>query len=215
MPQFFFDLVTRTDESRRAFETHPVVLDAVARGMPLERYQALLLELYHLVWHFNPTCAAAASRMTDEFASVRYFLYRHMHEESGHEQWVLNDLDAVRVRGDAAIAHVPSVDVLGLNGFNYWSADRRHPCSILGMMYVLEVIASVYGGPFATAVKETLFLADDRGTSFIGSHAEMDAKHMAELRDVLNSIESGDARTSVIESAIVNFHYVTRIFSAI
>ena len=35
--------------------------------------------------------------MTDDFIHVRSFLYEHMHEESGHERWVLNDLEAVGV----------------------------------------------------------------------------------------------------------------------
>ena len=104
MLPFFSDLVMRTDEARRDFETHPVVLDAVARGMTLERYRRLLLELYHVVWHFNPVCAAAASRTPDEFRQVRYFLYDHMHEESGHEQWVMNDLEAVGVTHAATLA---------------------------------------------------------------------------------------------------------------
>src|SRR5215203_3820376 len=92
MLPFFADLVGRTDEARRAFETHPIVLDAVANGMPLLRYRALLLELYSVVWHFNPICAAAASRVSDKHVQVRYHLYEHMHEEMGHEQWVVNDL---------------------------------------------------------------------------------------------------------------------------
>ena len=75
MLSFFAELVIRTDEDRRAFETHPVIVDAVARGMSLERYRALLLELYHVVWHFNPVSAAAASRMGDEWMIVRHFLY--------------------------------------------------------------------------------------------------------------------------------------------
>ena len=63
MLPFFADLVSRTDEDRRAFETHPKLVDAVAHGMGVERYRALLLELYHVVWHFNPVCAAAAARL--------------------------------------------------------------------------------------------------------------------------------------------------------
>jgi hypothetical protein len=101
----FAELIMRTDEDRRAFETHPVVVDAVAQGMTVERYRALLLELYHVVWHFNPVCAAAASRMgtpADEaLQPIRHFLYEHMFEETGHEQWVLNKLD-----GEAALAAV-------------------------------------------------------------------------------------------------------------
>jgi pyrroloquinoline quinone (PQQ) biosynthesis protein C len=212
---FFAELVSRTDEARRAFETHPVVLDAVAHGMTVERYRALLLELYHVVWHFNPVCAAAASRMPDGHRGVRYHLYEHMHEESGHEQWVMNDLEAVGVAPEATRAHRPSADTQALNGYNYWAADRGHPCSVLGMLYALEVIASVYGGPFAAAITESLLLQGEQGVSFIGSHATMDAKHMAELRTVLNTLADDAARDAVAESAMVNFHHFTRIIEAV
>lgn len=212
---FFADLVTRTDEARRAFETHPVVLDAVAHGMNVERYRALLLELYHVVWHFNPVCAAAASRIADSHRQIRYFLYEHMHEESGHEQWVMNDLEAVGVAPAATQAHAPSPDTLALNGYNYWAAERRHPCSVFGMLYALEVISSVYGGPFASAIRESLLLEGERGVSFIGSHASLDAKHMAELRSVLNTLFDDDARDAIVESTMVNFHHFTRIIEAV
>jgi len=215
MLPFFADLVVRTDEARRAFETHPVVLDAVANGMPVERYRRFLLELYHVVWHFNPVCAAAASRMPDTHRQIRYHLYEHMHEESGHEEWVLNDLDAVGVGPEATRTHRPEVHTLALSGYNYWAAERRHPCSVLGMIYALEVIASVYGGPFSSAIRESLFLQDDRGVSFVSSHATMDAEHMAELRVVLNTLLDDEARDAVVESTTVNFHHFTRIFEAV
>jgi hypothetical protein len=194
MLPFFADLITRTDEARREFETNPVVLDAVAHGMPLARYRSLLLELYHVVWHFNPVCAAAASRVPDKLRQVRYFLYEHMHEESGHEQWVVNDLDAVGVSQATVLAHPPSLNTLALVGYNYWAADRRDPCSVLGMMYTLEVIASVYGGTFAEAIRGSLLLEGERGVSFISSHA---------------------TREAIVESTLVNFHHITRVFEAV
>jgi heme oxygenase len=82
---------------------------------------------------------------------------------------------------------------------------------VLGMLYALEVIASVYGGPFASAITESLLLEGDRGISFIGSHATMDAKHMAELREILNTLHDDAAREAVVESALVNFHHFTHI----
>jgi len=215
MLPFFAQLVSATDEDRRAFETHPVVLDAVARGMSVERYRALLLELYHVVWHFNPVCAAAASRLSDDFRAVRYFLYEHMQEESGHEAWVMNDLEAVGVAPPVTRSHAPGPFTLALSGYNHWAADRRHPCSALGMLYALEVIASVYGGPFASAIRESLLLEGDRGVSFIDSHSTMDARHMAELRLILNQVEDAAAQAAVVESVRVNFHHFTRIIEAI
>lgn len=215
----FAELITRTDEDRRAFETHPVVVAAVAQGMSLERYRALLLELYHVVWQFNPVCAAAASRMgtpaNEDLQPVRHFLYEHMHEEKGHETWVLNDLEAVGVAPAATRAHSPAVHTLALNGYNYWAAERRHPASALGMLYALEVIASVYGGPFAAAIREALLLDGERGVSFIASHASLDAQHMAELRGILNQLPDEEALQAVVESARVNFHHFTRIIEAI
>ena len=215
MLPFFADLVIRTDEARRAFETNPVVLDAVANGMPIERYRKLLLELYHVVWHFNPVCAAAASRVEDSHRQIRYHLYEHMHEESGHEEWVMNDLEAVGVQRSDALAHAASPFTLALNGYNYWAADRRHPCSVLGMLYALEVIASVYGGPFASAIKESLLLEGEQGISFIGSHATMDAQHMAELRKVLDTVRDKPARDAVVESVLMNFHHFTCMFETV
>lgn len=215
MLPFFADLVTRTDEARRAFETHPVVLDAVAHGLSVDRYRKLLLELYHVVWHFNPVCAAAASRLDDRHRDIRYFLYGHMHEEQGHEQWVLDDLDAVGVAAESARSHEPGVSTLSLVGYNYWAADRRHPASALGMLYALEVIASVYGGPFASAIRESLLLEGERGVSFISSHASMDSQHMAELRVVLNTITDDPARQAIVESSLVNFHHFTGIVEAL
>jgi hypothetical protein len=86
---------------------------------------------------------------------------------------------------------------------------------VLGMMYVLEVIASVYGGSFSDAIRESLLLEGERGVSFISSHATMDAEHMAELRTILNTITDDEARDAIVESTIVNFRQFTRIVEAL
>lgn len=215
MLPFFADLVNRTDEARRAFESNSKVLDIVANGLPLERYRKLLLELYHVVWNFNPVCAAAASRVGDTHRQVRYFLYDHMNEEKGHEEWVVNDLEAMGVQGDRVLEYKPSEFMLALNGYNYWAADRRHPCSVLGMLYALEVIASVYGGPMTAAITDSLLLEGDRGISFISSHATLDAEHMAELRVILNTLHDDDAKEAIVESTVFNFHQFGRVLEAI
>ena len=153
--------------------------------------------------------------MTDRHAEVRYFLYEHMMEEKGHEEWVANDLEVVGVPIREVAAYRPSNSILALNGYNYWSADRRHPCSVLGMLYALEVIASVYGGPIAAAIKESLLLEGDRGISFITSHVTMDTEHMAELRILLNKIKDDEARDAITESTVFNFDQFTRVLEAV
>ena len=127
----------------------------------------------------------------------------------------MNDLEAVGVAPADTRGHAPNAHTLALNGYNYWAADRRHPCSALGMLYALEVIASVYGGPFASAIRESLLLDGDRGVSFIDSHSTMDAQHMAELRIVLNKVGDAAAQAAIVESVRVNFHHFTRIIEKI
>ena len=67
----------------------------------------------------------------------------------------------------------------------------------------------------SSAIRESLFLQDDRGVSFVSSHATMDAEHMAELRTVLNTITDDAARDAVVESAIVNFHHFTHVVASV
>ena len=153
--------------------------------------------------------------MTDEHQRVRHYLYDHLHEEAGHEEWVVNDLRAIGVARETIQSYKPSMWTLGLIGYNYWAADRRHPCSILGMMYCLEVIASVYGGPFSTAIRDSLMLEGICGISFISSHATLDANHMATLRTAVDLLIDEGAKDSVLESAEVNFHYITKVFESI
>jgi len=211
----FGDLVLRTDEARREFDSQPVLLDAVANGMCVERYRAFLLELYNIVWHFNPVTAVAASRMPDSLREVRYFLYQHMQEEMGHELWVLNDLEAVGVARSMAEAHRAGPFTLAMTGYNYWAAEHRHPASVLGMLYALEVVASVYGGAFSSAVRESLLLDGDVGISFISSHTTMDSEHIADLREVVNQVKEPAAMDAIIESAELNFHHFGRIFASL
>jgi hypothetical protein len=51
--------------------------------------------------------------------------------------------------------------------------------------------------------------------TFIGSHATLDADHMVQLRKILVTIEDAGARDAIVESTLVNFEFVTRIFATI
>jgi hypothetical protein len=86
---------------------------------------------------------------------------------------------------------------------------------VLGMLYALEVVASVYGGPMTAAITDSLLLQGDRGISFISSHATLDAEHMADLRVILNTLEDDAAKEAIIESTIFNFHQFGRVLEGI
>lgn len=208
---FFIELIESTDENRRELEAMPTVQDMLHGHFSSERYVQLLLNLYPIVLHFCPIMAAAASRCGNEYAEVRNHLYGHIHEEKGHEKMVLNDLAAFDYPPEKVINATPSFPVQSMLAYNYYMADRSHPCSVLGMVYVLEIISSVYGGQVASSVAKGLDRPLTSGFSFLDSHSSMDLEHMAKLRTLFHSIESPSLQKILAGSIKMNFYLIMQI----
>ena len=210
---FFFRLVELTDASRREVEALPKVHQMVNHGLPPGEYLALLHDLYHIVWHFCPVMAAAASRCADDQRDVRYELYQRIEEEKGHETWVLEDIEALGGDVPGAIASAPSAPVQAMIAFNYYTAERVHPCSVLGMLYMLEVVSSVYGGRVAASVAGAIGRdPDGPGFRFLTSHASLDVDHMAKLNRLVKTIGDPAAQASIVNATRVNFFQFGRMF---
>lgn len=210
---FFISLLELTDASRRELEALPKVHAMIHRGLSLAEYRAFLHDLYHIVWHFCPIMAAAAARCGDEFRNVRYELYDRIGEEKGHETWVLEDIEAMG--GDVREAGVnpPSAPIQAMIGFNYHAAERVHPCSVLGMLYTLEVISSVYGGRVSDSIARAVGRSVEAGGfKFLSSHASMDLDHMAKLNRLVNTIDDVGAQAAIVNSTRVNFYQFGLLF---
>jgi pyrroloquinoline quinone (PQQ) biosynthesis protein C len=213
-PSFFITLVEMTDAARRGLEEIPKMHEMIHHGLKLAEYRALLHDLYHIVWHFCPIMAVAAARCDEELHNIRYELYERIAEEKGHETWVLEDVAALGGDVERVRATPPSAPVQAMIGFNYYACEHGHPCSVLGMLYVLEVIASVYGGKVADSIARAIGReVDAGGFRFLSSHATMDADHMAKLNVLLKSIQQPAAQAAVINATQVNFHQFGQLFS--
>lgn len=210
---FFLTMIEATDVYRREMEAIPKIHAMIHHGLTQPEYQAFLHDLYHVVWHFCPAMAAAASRLSDDFRQVRYELYGDIEEERGHEGWVLEDVAAIGGDVRSVQSTPPSAPVQALVAFNYASTEREHPCAVLGMLYTLEVMSSVYGGRVADSIARSLGRdVDAGGFRFLSSHASMDLDHLAKLNRLLKTIEDGRAQGAVINSVRVNFYLFGQMF---
>ncbi|MGH8720493.1 MAG: iron-containing redox enzyme family protein, partial [Burkholderiales bacterium] len=199
--------------ARRGLEEIPKMHEMIHHGLTLSEYKAFLHDLYHIVWHFCPVMAAAAARCGDEFRDVRYALYERIEEEKGHETFVLEDIGAMGGNVSKTGVSLPSAPVQAMIAFNYYAAERVHPCSVLGMLYVLEVISSVYGGRVSDAIARKIGReVSAGGFKFLSSHASMDLDHMASLNRLLKTVADPAAQASIIRSTQVNFHQFGQIF---
>jgi len=210
---FFITLIEMTDASRRELEAVPGVHAMIHHGLAAPAYRAFLHDLYHIVWHFCPIMAAAAARCDDRYRNVRYELYERIEEEKGHEAWVLEDIEVMGGDVVGARSNPPSAPVQAMIGFNYHAAERVHPCSVLGMLYMLEVVSSVYGG----RVSDSIARAQGRsveggGFRFLSSHSSMDQDHVAKLNLLLKTVEDRPAQDAIVNSTRVNFYQFGLMF---
>jgi pyrroloquinoline quinone (PQQ) biosynthesis protein C len=209
---FFITLIETTDTSRSELEAIPKMNSMITRGLTLPEYQAFLHDIYYIVWHFCPIMAVAAARCDDGFRTVRYELYERIGEEKGHEDWVLEDIEAVG--GDTARvrSRLPSAPVQAMLGFNYMCAERGHPCSVLGMLYALEVIASAYAATLSQSIAKSIGRdMDGPGFKFLLSHSSMDLDHVAKLNVLMKTIQDPVAQESIVNATGVNFYQFGRM----
>lgn len=210
---FFIEVVEATDHHRREMEALPKVQDMLNGRMSEEAYISFLMDLYHIVWHFCPIMASAASRCDDRLSDIRAHLYHNIDEEKGHENLVLDDLAYFGVARDIVQRSDPSSSVRAMIAYNYYAPERVHPVCVLGMLYVLEIISSVYGGQVASSIAAGIDKPLPDGFTFLESHASLDLDHMAKLQQLLQGLDDRVARKHVIDAIHMNYYLFSQFLS--
>lgn len=209
---YYDRLLRETAIDREEFRVMPMVQTIITEGMSRQDYLGFLEQIYHIVWHFVPTIAAAAARCGDDRRDVRYALYDHIEQEKEHETWVLNDIEAVGGDPDIVRKSLPIAPIQALIGYNYDIAQRVNPCGVFGMVHVLEEIAVGFATEAADAVSESIGLPSPQGIGFLSSHGTMDIDHVAKLRNLLDKFEDAADQNIVIEASRVNYSLFRTIF---
>lgn len=211
---FSNQLIELTDISCRELESTPTIQKLLSGDVSEKHYVSFMTDIYPIVLHFCPIMAAAAGRCAQNYDVVRLYLYDHIHEEKGHEKIVLQDIASFGYSPGQVIEKMPRGSVQAMIAFNYYSALLKNPCSVLGMIYVLEIISSVYAGKAAEAISNTLGRKFSDGFIFLQSHASADMEHMTKLRNLLQSIDSPEIFSDLMSSIKMNFYLFYQIFTS-
>ena len=113
-------------------------MDGVQGKISRETYLAYLAEAYHHVSQTVPLLTAARDGMDSGHAAYRAALDEYIAEETGHEQWILNDI--ARAGGDAEAARrgPPRAATELMVAYAHDYVRRVNPMGMFGMVYVLE-----------------------------------------------------------------------------
>jgi len=66
------------------------------------------------------------------------YFRKHIPEETGHDDWVLDDLETLGFRREEVLKRIPSPSAAALAGAQYYWIRHVHPVALLGFIAVLE-----------------------------------------------------------------------------
>jgi hypothetical protein len=172
----------RLDRSCHAFLTHPSLR---------QLFPEHLFRLYCAVRAIVPLMDAARLRARamagscPVAAALVPYLTQHIEEETGHDEWLLEDMQVLGMSRSSVLSRPPVRTVAALIGSQYYWVLHGHPVALLGYATVVE------GSPVKV---ETLdYLASEVGiprealrTLYL--HAELDIDHGAEAGRFLDSL---------------------------
>ncbi len=211
---FFQRLEQSTIIERQALNAVPQILDGLAGRISLSTWLAYLAEAYHHVRHTVPLLTLARDGLDPAHRRFRAALDDYISEETGHEQWILNDIacaggDAIAVRDSKA-----GEATARMVAFAYDYVRRVNPMGLFGMIYVLEGTSVALASQGAAKVAGALGLGSDCFT-YLASHGSLDKAHLAFFASLMDRIEEPADEQSIIEVARAVFRLFADMFRSI
>ncbi|EWY41865.1 hypothetical protein N825_25020 [Skermanella stibiiresistens SB22] len=199
--KFHDTLIQATTPERQNFMSIPVIAEAVAHGVDMSLYLAFLNSAYHHVRHTVPLLRTALAACGPEDAALAEGLRAYIDEETGHEEWILNDIEALGGDGEASRHARPPRAVRVMVSYGYRLIEEEGPHALLGMVHVLEGMSVALAVAAAEAIKARLAPAGEGGFSYLMSHGGLDVGHVDDFARLLDAIDEPRHRATVIAAA--------------
>jgi hypothetical protein len=113
------------------------------------------------------------------------YLEKHIPEERGHDDWVLEDFEALGYSRETALERMPSATAASLVGSQYYWILHLHPVALLGYIAVLEG-SPPDEGRLMKIIERTKLPA--QAFSTLVRHARLDPHHRDDLDRVMDSL---------------------------
>lgn len=195
-------------------------LDAVAEELWThprlrEIYPEFLFRNHSVIRSSVPLMKAAAERCeklleTDPVAKgmLAYF-QKHIPEETGHDDWVLDDLEVLGFRRDEVLQRVPPLSAAELAGAQYYWIRHVHPVALLGFIAVLE--GTPPDVPFFEQTADRIGVPR-RAFSNLLLHGKLDPQHRDDLDRTLDALPLTESHHALMGvSAFQTVSLLTRV----
>ena len=208
---FFEQLQNETVNEREYLFSSPLIQAALRGEVQRHSYIAFLTQAFHHVRHTVPLLMATGSALPDDKEWLREAVAEYIEEEIGHQEWILNDLEACGVDKELIRHSEPAAATELMVAYAYDSIRRKSPLRFFGMVFVLEGTSIALADNAADVIQNKLGLPK-KAFSYLRSHGSLDQEHIVFFRDLMNRIDDVEEQNMIIHSAKMFFQLYANIF---
>ena len=211
---FYTKLQEATEQDRKFLLSSPIIGRCMSGDIVLEEYVEFLSQAYHHVKHTVPLLMAVGARLPEEKEWLREAVAEYIEEELGHQEWILNDIEACGFDKEAVRASRPSAATELMVAYAYDTIQRVNPVGFFGMVLVLEGTSVTTADLAADAIKQALKLPP-RAFSYLRSHGALDQDHIQFYEKLMNKISGEEDQEQIIHSARMFYRLYADIFRSL
>ena len=202
---FYQQLLAETAAERNTLMSLPLIVQGAQGNITLETYRAFLTQAYHHVKHTTPLLMACGGRLSGEYEWLRTAIGEYIEEEMGHQEWVLNEIEAAggdkeavrhSTHTDTAACHATEVMV----AYAYDMIYRVNPVGFFGMVLVLEGTSTAVATQAGETLMQRLNLPK-KAFSYLLSHGSLDISHVSFYESLMNQVTHPADQQMIVHAA--------------
>jgi pyrroloquinoline quinone (PQQ) biosynthesis protein C len=208
---FHEQLLQQSADARQGLLATPIIQGCLRGEVSLPSYLAFLREAYHHVRHTVPLLKATKAALPVHHDWLRAPLDEYVDEESGHDEWILNDIAACGADAEAVRHGRPGHATEVMVAYAYDTIARGNPLGFFGMVHVLEGTSVSLALMAADAIQRPLALPD-AAFSYLRSHGTLDVEHTAHFARLMDRIDDPRDQADIVHAARAFFRLYGDVF---
>lgn len=209
--RFFQRLQQETEEERNYLMSAPIIRDCLSGEVTLNDYVVFLQQAYHHVKHTTPLLMATGSRLPESKEWLREAVAEYIEEELGHQEWILNDIQACGFDKEKARRTRPNLSTELMVAYAYDTINRVNPLGFFGMVNVLEGTSIKIADLAADKIQSVLDLPAN-AFSYLRSHGALDQDHIKFYEGLMDRVEDVTEQAQIIHSSKAFYYLYGNIF---
>lgn len=198
---FYQRLLDETQTERQDFRSIGLIQHAVQKGVTRELYGKYLEQAYHHVRFTVPLLELARDHCGGDDTAYINALAAYIDEESGHDEWILDDIKALGIDSEAVRHGQGGFACRVMIGYAHYAVEHISPYALLGMVHVLEGMSVELAEKAADAIAQSFGETPPNAFSYLTSHGALDTEHVQFFEDLVNGIHDVERENIIIAAA--------------